>query len=136
MYNAAKRKMNKQRWVDSSVSNPPLMEVKASGSSSKSSQKVPLGGNLQMDFNYTMPIDRVHVQNGQQPVPDPRDLVAKKQKKEAYARAEKLLEKMDEHQKIKIARAKKKKMENSTQKKQTPHAATTMARKAKVVKVT
>ena len=136
MYNAAKRKMNKHKWVDSSVGIPPLMEVKASGSSSKSSKKVSLGGNLQMDFNFTMPIDRVHVQNGQQTVPDPRDIIAKKHKKEAYAKAEKLLEKLDEQQKFKIARAKKQKLENAKKRTQSPHVVATTARKAKVVKVT
>ncbi|KAI2492579.1 hypothetical protein MHU86_21963 [Fragilaria crotonensis] len=135
-FHAVKRKMNHQKGADGSVSTPPpLLEVQKNNM-----RKVSLGGNLQMDFNFTMPIDRVHVQNAQQPSSSPKQTpqqasVSPKAKKEAYAKAEKMLAKLDEKQKLKAARAKQMMLEL---KKQPPRksSAAMKASKMKVVKVT
>ncbi|KAI2492474.1 hypothetical protein MHU86_22093 [Fragilaria crotonensis] len=135
-FHAVKRKMNHQKGADGSVSTPPpLLEVQKNNM-----RKVSLGGNLQMDFNFTMPIDRVHVQNAQQPSSSPKQTpqqasVSPKAKKEAYAKAEKMLAKLDEKQKLKPARAKQMMLEL---KKQPPRksSAAMKASKMKVVKVT
>ena len=115
-FNAVKRKMNKKKGASGSSvgSTPPIKQVRTGGSGASNSTKtVELGGNLQMDFEHTIPIDHVEVQNGQKSVTclSPKEIVAKKRKKEANAKAEKLLRKMDEQQKMKIATAKQKKLD-------------------------
>ena len=131
-FHAVKRKMNHQKGADGSVNTPPpLLEVQKNNS-----RKVSLGGNLQMDFNFTMPIDRVHVQNSHQPLsPTPQDAFTPKSKKEAYAKAEKMLAKLDEQQKLKAARAKQITLEVTKQARKKSNVAKKPS-KVKVVKVT
>ena len=129
-FHAVKRRMHQEKGSDTSASAPPLLEVQKNNP-----RKVSLGGNLQMDFNFTMPVDRVHVQNAQPSSPHPPDPVTKKTKKEAYAKAEKMLAKLDEKQKLKEARAKRMKLEVAKGAPQKSGVAK-KANKAKVVTVT
>jgi hypothetical protein len=124
-FNMAKKKMSRSR-----ASVPPIGEVQ-SVKTGHVRRKVDLGGNLQMNFAFTMPVDRVQVQTGQkvsddrggdEPQKSKKNVYisdeglkiaddkekdeAEKSKKDAYARAEMMLKKIDEQQQLKIARAK------------------------------
>jgi hypothetical protein len=115
-YNDAKRKIHQQRDLESrsNSSRTHPLEIKASSSSGKSGRVLSLGKNLRMNFDFTVPIDRVHVQHGQHPLPaDAREVAAEKLKNEAYETAQKMLEKVDEKQRIKMAQAKLKKLEDA-----------------------